>query len=201
MQAALRDSSMKLEMIDEAHPMRHQVEQYIAERYSSAFDAKIDQFMPQFLALLQEDEIQSICGYRAASDTQLFLEQYLDCAAELAVSDAFSQSVDRSALIEFGQLASFSKGISPFHFYLIARRLVEMEYRWCICTVTDPLYALMKRLGLNPVFISQADAQRVNNAHQWGSYYQLSPRIVAGDLRQSLAHLRRYWLTKGIRIK
>ncbi|WNJ98055.1 thermostable hemolysin [Vibrio ruber] len=198
MQAARCDSSMTLEMIGEAHPMRHQVEQYITARYSSAFDAKIEQFMPQFLALLQGRGIQSICGYRAASEAHLFLEQYLDCAAEQAVSEAFAQHIDRTTLIEFGQLASFSKGISPFHFYLIAQRLVEMGYQWCICTVTDPLYALMKRLGLNPVVIAQADAQRVSNASQWGSYYQLRPRIVAGDLQQSLAHLKRYWLTKGI---
>ncbi|QMV17001.1 Thermostable hemolysin [Vibrio spartinae] len=198
MQAALRNASMTLEIISETHPMRHQVERYIAERYSYAFDANIEQFMPLFLALLQGEDIQSICGYRAASEAPLFLEQYLDLAAEKAVSEAFAQTIERTTLIEFGQLASFSKGLSPFHFYLIAQRLVEMGYQWCICTVTDPLYALMKRLGLNPVVIAQADARRVDHAAQWGRYYQLRPRIVAGDLQQSLAHLKRYWLTKGI---
>ncbi|MDW6094632.1 thermostable hemolysin [Vibrio rhizosphaerae] len=201
MQAALRDSSMTLEMIGETHPMRYQIERYVAERYSYAFDANIEQFMPLFLALLHGEEIQSICGYRSASEAPLFLEQYLDCTAEKAVSEAFAQTIERSTLIEFGQLASFSKGVSPFHFYLIAQRLVEMGYQWCICTVTDPLYALMKRLGLNPVVVAQADAQRVNNAEQWGRYYQLRPRIVAGDLQQSLAHLKRYWLIKGICIE
>ncbi|MEI8633313.1 thermostable hemolysin [Vibrio sp. PP-XX7] len=43
MQAALNNhSSMTLAVIEKHHPMRHEVEQYVVERYASAFDARIE---------------------------------------------------------------------------------------------------------------------------------------------------------------
>ncbi|MEI8633312.1 thermostable hemolysin [Vibrio sp. PP-XX7] len=130
--------------------------------------------MPVFLALLQDDEIQSVCGYRAAIHEPLFLEQYLDCPADQLISEHFSQPINRESLIEFGQLAAFSKGVSPLHFYLITQRLVELNYEWCICTVTDPLYALMKRLGLKPVVLSEVDSSRVERCASVGTLLSAS---------------------------
>jgi hypothetical protein len=191
-QVALCESAMGLVVIDREHPMRDVVEKYVAERYASAFDAQIEVFMPVFLALLQGDQIRSVCGYRHAGRESLFLEQYCDRPVEEMIAEKFSQPVSRASLVEFGQLAAFSKGLSPYHFYLITKHFVALNYQWCICTVTDPLYALMKRLGLNPTFILEAHPDQVKDAHQWGSYYRYQPRIVAGNLRHSLAYLQRY---------
>ncbi len=76
----------------------------------------------------------------------------------------FSQPIERATLIEFGQLASFSKGVSPWHFLLMARHLIEQGFEWCIFTATDPLYAMMVRLGLEPSILGNADAQNIPNA-------------------------------------
>ncbi|SHO57009.1 thermostable hemolysin [Vibrio quintilis] len=192
MSVALNHASVRLTVIEPHHALRQRAEQYVVDRYASAFDAQIEAFMPVFLALVQQDEIQSVCGYRAAAEDTLFLEQYLDYPAEQLISEHFSQPVSRESLIEFGQLAAFSKGFSPLHFYLITRHLAALNYQWCICTVTDPLFALMKRMGLNPVVIAQADPARVENAHLWGRYYQTQPRIVAGNIRQGLQYLQQY---------
>ncbi|WP_432463193.1 thermostable hemolysin [Agarivorans sp. QJM3NY_33] len=182
--------SVSLEFITAAHPLWQQVIQYITTRYQQAFDAKLDSFMPTYMALTENGQIKSLCGYRLANREPLFLEQYLDQTAELLLSKAFNQSIKRNQLIEFGQLASFTKGASPLHFLLMAEALVERGFAWCIFTATDPLYALMKRLGLVPTLIAEADPQRVPRAKQrWGSYYQHQPRIFAGNLQVGLNHL------------
>jgi phosphoglycolate phosphatase-like HAD superfamily hydrolase len=93
-------------------------------------------------------------------------------------------------VIEFGQLASFAHGNSPIHFFLMAEKLVEQGYEWCIFTATDPLHALMKRLGLTPTVIAEASAERVPEAEKiWGTYYQHKPRVLAGNLVEGYQHL------------
>ncbi|WPC76167.1 thermostable hemolysin [Vibrio porteresiae] len=182
-------SSITLEFVDEHHPLRRDVESYVKNRYSVAFDARLQQFMPVFLVLVADGEIVSACGYRVANIEPLFLEQYLDESAEQAIGRLFDTEVDRAQLIEFGQLASFSKGLSAHHFLQMTRRMVAMGFDWCIFTATDPLYAMMRRLGLQPQVIVEADASRVINAQAWGTYYHYQPRIMAGDLKQGLQHL------------
>lgn len=184
-----------LKVINKSHPLRQEVEQYVASRYLLAFDAHIKEFMPTFLGIYSEqNELLSVCGYRIASQEPLFLEQYLTRPAEQIMSQQFSQPVVRSTLIEFGQLASFSKGISPWHFLLMAKHLIEKNFEWCIFTATDPLYAMMVQLGLKPSVLGNADQQSIASAQTtWGTYYQTQPRVSAGNLKAGLAQLiKRY---------
>ncbi|ABM02794.1 thermostable hemolysin [Psychromonas ingrahamii 37] len=180
-----------LKVINKSHPLRQKVEQYVASRYLLAFDAHITEFMPTFLGVYSEkNELLSVCGYRIASQEPLFLEQYLTKPAEQIMSGQFSQPIVRSTLIEFGQLASFSKGISPWHFLLMAKHLIEQGFEWCIFTATDPLYVMMVHLGLKPAVLGNADQQNINNAQTtWGTYYHTQPRVSAGNLKAGLAQL------------
>lgn len=209
----------KLEIIDRIHPQRSEIENYIAQRYSLAFDAHLNSFMPTFMALMEGEEIRSLCGFRVASDESLFLEQYLDEPADQLLNKVFHHSlsdqsanhpaenstqprIERSKLIEFGQLASFSKGFSTLHFLLMTQKLVESGYEWCIFTATDPLYAMMSRLGLETTVLAEADPSRIPDAtYTWGNYYQHQPRIVAGNLKQGLAHLEALFAEKVCRAR
>lgn len=184
------DHSTSLEIIDPNHLLWRDATNQVYLRYQQAFDARLCTFMPAFLALIQDGEIKSLCGFRIAQNEPLFLEQYLDQSADAILSDTFGCPISRSKLVEFGQLASFARGLSPLHFTLIAQRLVDLGFEWCIFTATDPLHVLMKRLGLAPTVIAQADPTRITDATTtWGSYYQHQPRILAGNLRLGLARL------------
>lgn len=180
-----------LKVINKSHPLRQSVEQYVASRYLQAFDAHITEFMPTFLGVYSEqNELLSVCGYRIASQEPLFLEQYLTLPAEQTMSRQFSQTIGRATLIEFGQLASFSKGISPWHFLLMANHLIEQGFEWCIFTATDPLYAMMVHLGLKPSVLGNADQLSITNTQTtWGTYYHTQPRVSAGNLKAGLAQL------------
>ncbi|AEH32770.1 delta-VPH [Vibrio anguillarum] len=190
-------SDLQLAVIDPSHPRWLEAIHLVRERYQQAFDARLITFMPAYLALLDHDEMKSVCGFRVAQQEPLFLEQYLDQPADEILSQRFDCRVSRSALIEFGQLASFGRGLSALHFTLIAQQLVDLGYEWCVFTATDPLHALMRRFGLQPTLIAKASASCIPNANQiWGSYYQHSPRILAGNLAQGLALLNRFHLNQ-----
>lgn len=180
-----------LEIVHPQHPLWPAAIDYVKQRYELAFAAHLEQFMPAYLVLEQHGRILSLCGFRIAADEPLFLEQYLQQPAERLLSATFSTEIERSNLIEFGHLASFTKGTSPTHFYLIAEMLVGLGYEWCIFTATDPLHALMTRLGLEPQEIAKADPSRIENAQQtWGLYYEHQPRVLAGNLKKGLTRLR-----------
>ncbi|CAG9298147.1 thermostable hemolysin [Celerinatantimonas diazotrophica] len=176
----------RLQWVDVSHPQCNTVRKYVYRRYKRAFNAQLDEFMPVFLTLFEGEKIVSVCGIRAANTSPLFLEQYLDQSAETLVSNALGTEVKRSELIEFGQLASFSMGFSREHFHLMAQKLINQGFRYCIFTATQPLMALMKRMGLSLNIVHNADDSRVTNVSRWGSYYQHRPQIVVGCLQEGL---------------
>ncbi|ENM5750815.1 thermostable hemolysin [Vibrio mimicus] len=190
-------SDLKLEVISPTHPRWDEAIALVHERYQQAFDANLTSFMPAYLALLDQNEMKSVCGFRIAEQEPLFLEQYLDEPADEILAHRFACSIPRSRLIEFGHLASFGRGLSAYHFRLMAQQLVAMGFEWCIFTATDPLHALMRRFGLQPTLIAKASPTRIPDASQvWGTYYQHSPRILAGNLVQGCARLNQLSLNQ-----
>lgn len=184
-------SHFELLAIDKQHPRRQEVEHYIATRYADAFNAQITEFMPTFMAIVdQHQQLLSVCGYRVASEGPLFLEQYLHQPADILMTAHCRKPIIRHQLVEFGQLASFSPGMSPLHFMLMARYLADNGFEWCIFTATDPLYAMMCRLGLELTVLSDANPDCIPDAEAtWGTYYHHRPRISAGNLAAGLNKL------------
>lgn len=178
-------------IIDKQHPYRQDVEQYVSTRYKDAFNAKIIEFMPTFMAIYDDQQVlHSVCGFRVASQESLFLEQYLSQPADALMAIAFDQKIDRSKLIEFGQLASFSHGMSPLHFMLMTQKLVDSGFEWCIFTATDPLYVMMCRLGLQLHVLSDANPNVIPDAEStWGTYYHHQPRVSVVNLPLGLKQL------------
>ncbi|MGL4827854.1 MAG: thermostable hemolysin [Vibrio sp.] len=190
-------SELQLEVITSTHARWNEATSLVHERYQQAFDAHLITFMPAYLALLDQEEMKSVCGFRIAEHEPLFLEQYLDVPADVILSERFGCAIARGKLIEFGHLASFSRGLSAYHFRLIAQQLVAMGFEWCIFTATDPLHALMRRYGLQPTLIAKASSACIPNATQvWGTYYQHSPRILAGNLVQGCERLNQLALNQ-----
>nr|WP_284676574.1 thermostable hemolysin [Vibrio sinus] len=186
-----------MEIVEPSHPLWKEVTYQIRTRYKHAFGAVLCSFMPTFLVMMKGQRIISICGFQSAKYKPLFSEQYLSNSANAILSGIYGETVDRSKLVEFGQLSLFTKGTSPLHFYMIAEFLVEQGYEWAIFTATDPLHALMSKLGLKLEVIDRADKSQIPNADKiWGSYYQTSPRIVAGNIREGLEHLHAIFAEK-----
>ncbi len=176
-------SDFQLIEINNEHPLKSSIERYVSQRYLRAFKAELNEFMPGYLALYQRNKLISVCGIRSAGESDLFLEQYLSISVDNMIQQYYPE-VPRTEIIEFGQLASFSARFSQIHFYLMTKYLVESGFRWCVCTVTDPLFVLMESMGLQPIEIGKADPEKIQDPQRWGQYYQYSPKIVVGNLLQ-----------------
>ncbi len=125
-------ADLTLEVITPTHPRWNEAIKLVDERYQQAFDAHLTAYMPAYLALLDKQVMKSVCGYRIAEQEPLFLEQYLDEPADRLLAQRFACPIPRGKLIEFGHLASFGRGLSAFHFRLMAQQLVAMGFEWCI---------------------------------------------------------------------
>jgi hypothetical protein len=174
-------------LIDIDHPRRRAVEQFIAGRFYAAHGARINCFMPHLIALFDDaGDILAAVGIRAADDEALFLEHYLDLPVERAIADkaglvGIAGTGTRRQIAEIGNLASVDRHASRALFKLLTQRLLADNYEWAVFTGCSSLQRMFRTLGIETVCLGRALQSRLPQDQQtWGSYYEDSPRVVAG---------------------
>ena len=170
------------------HPQRRAFEQFIAERFSRAYGARLTHFLPHLLGVMDGlARWQAAAGYAAAGAQALFLEQYLDRPIELALGAAVGRPIARGSIVEVGNLAAISAGMARALIPQLARHLHRMGYRWVAFTATRALRNSFHRLGLKPLPIAVADRARLaDRGLSWGSYYDQDPVVMAGKISLGL---------------
>lgn len=170
--------------LDAAHPRRAEVESFIADVYRARFGAALDAFLPHLLAF--EDEagaVRAAVGLQCGREGPLFVEQYLDVPAEVAIAQATGRPVARSEIVEVGNFAALRPGDARGVILGMARRLHAAGFRWVLFTATGQLRNAFARLHLHPVYLAEARAERLQrDATQWGRYYETHPHVMFGDL-------------------
>jgi hypothetical protein len=170
------------------HPQRRSFEQFIAERFSRAYGARLTHFLPHLLGV--KDGLgrwQAAAGYAAAGVQPLFLEQYLEQPIERALADEVGREIPRNSIVEVGNLAADSAGMARALIPQLARHLHRMGYRWVAFTATRALRNSFRRLGLRPLHIAEADPARLpDRGASWGSYYDQDPVVMAGRIALGL---------------
>lgn len=174
-------------LIDEKHPRRQQVEQFIAQRFLEVHGARIPVFMPVLIALFGEnDEILAAVGIRCAAANTLFLEHYLDTSIERAISSKATQLMaapERDRIVEIGNLASIDRRASRNLFKLLAGLLHAEKFEWAVFTGCTALHRMFATLGIETLDLGRALQSRLPVEQQtWGGYYEDSPRVVAGKV-------------------
>jgi len=174
-------------LIDIDHPRREAVEQFIARRFLAAHGARINCFMPHLIALFDAaGEVLAAVGMRAADDEALFLEYYLDTPVERAIADKSELSGVvgtgmRSRIAEIGNLASIDRRASRELFKLLTQQLQADNFEWAVFTGCSSLQRMFKVLGIETICLGRAlQSQLPRDQQTWGSYYEDSPRVVAG---------------------
>lgn len=170
---------------------RAQVEAFVADIYRHHHGARLRSFLPGLLAFRDGDgSVQAVVGLRRGGTEPLFVEQYLDAPAEVIVSSRAGRQVERHHVVEVGNLAVSAPGdIRPLVAHLTAV-LHEAGLRWVLFTATRQLRNTFTRIGLAPVELAEARAERLRgDASDWGSYYAVQPRVVLGDLAAGQAWL------------
>jgi hypothetical protein len=178
----------RLEPMHTTHPQRRSFEQFIAERFSRAYGARLTHFLPHLLGV--KDGLgrwQAAAGYAAAGVQPLFLEQYLEQPIERALADEVGREIPRNSIVEVGNLAADSAGMARALIPQLARHLHRMGYRWVAFTATRALRNSFRRLGLRPLHIAEADPARLpDRGASWGSYYDQDPVVMAGRIALGL---------------
>ena len=169
---------------------RDEVETLIRNVYRERYAAPAPALAPVLVALWDRGGPVAAAGYRAASRQPLYLERYLDRAIEDLLAAGAGTRVERSEVVEVGNLAALRAGEGRALIERLARHLVDEGYVWVVSTVTRELRALFTRLGIAPLALGAADAAALGDERRaWGRYYDHDPVVMAAHLPRSSRHL------------
>lgn len=162
---------------------------FIADTFANHYNARIDTFCQQLVSVRNtQGKVCAAAGYNLAEEGPLFLEQYLDMPLEQHASLQLGVDIRRAEIAEVGNLAATQAGGARLLIELMTQHLYSEGRRWVAFTATRSLINSFHRLGLAPVVLATALAERVKNPQSWGTYYLQQPLVAIGDIH--LGHAR-----------
>lgn len=164
---------------------RGQIEAFMRQCFVAAHGARVAHFMPRLLSLQDyRGDLIAAFGLRAASNSRLFLETYLDQPIEDILQSRLGEVVRREEIIEVGNLSALYPGASRWLIVALTAMLHDEGYKWVTFTGTLALRNGFSRLGLRPIELGRATLAHLPPADRanWGSYYEHSPMVMAGDI-------------------
>ena len=162
-------------------------ERFVAACFQQHYGAEICHYMPLLLSLSdQNDELRAVLGFRYADQAPLFLEHYLERPVEQLLAARLKRPVDRSRLVEVGNLAVTTAGGGRWLITALTAYLSATGSEWALFTIGPALHNAFKRLGLELVDLAPARRESLPSEEQarWGSYYDQNPRVMAGNVQQ-----------------
>jgi hypothetical protein len=184
--AAKRMDRPAFELVEHDGADRAAVENFISQRFAESFGCRIESFMPRLFSVRnREGEICGAFGLRSAT-RNLFLEQYLDAPIETTIATRAGVRVERRAIVEVGHFSGAVPGVVRAMIGLLTERLHREGYEWVVFTGTTSLRNAFCRLGLCPIDIQAASADRLPAEERaaWGSYYEHGPRVLVGNIEE-----------------
>jgi hypothetical protein len=170
---------------EHAVEQRGEIEALIRQCFAANHGARISNFMPRLLSLrAKRGDLIAAFGLRAASDSRLFLESYLDRPIEAVMQARLGQAVRREEIIEVGNLSALYPGAARWLIVALTARLQDEGYKWVAFTGTASVRNGFSRLGLRPVELGAATLEHLplQDRDSWGSYYENTPMVMAGDI-------------------
>jgi hypothetical protein len=179
---------------------RRELEHYVHRRYQEIHGADIREFMPDLLTLRGTgNDVLGVLGFRLATQGPLFLEAYLDSPIETVLRQRLGIEVERSMIVEVGNLASSAPGGARWLISLSTALFMGLGLRWAVLTATPALLNSFAKLGVAFVPLAAAAKERIADADKhWGNYYDAAPVVVASDVSQAF-HTLHAQLLKGER--
>ncbi|MCW5658236.1 MAG: thermostable hemolysin [Burkholderiaceae bacterium] len=170
--------------------MRPAVEAFIRGVYARHFGADLLHFAPTLVSLRDRQGVIAAAGYRSADTGRLFLETYLDAPIEQVLAAHQGTAPSRARVVEVGHLAGARAGEGLRLVRLLGPHLAAQGFHWVVCTLTEELRHLFKRLGVAPIVLGRADPAALgDHAQRWGRYYEHRPMVLAGHLPNALQQL------------
>ena len=165
----------------------------IQTQYRKHFSCQLQHSLPYSLSQLDHEQHQILActGYQPASEGALFLEQYLDGPVEDSLQRLTNDHVSREHIVEIGGFAVGHKRHALPFMLLLAPTLADLGFKTVVCTVTRPMQSCLRKLGIVSTLVADADPARVDTSNNaWGTYYDLKPVVLAGDIGTNIDKIR-----------
>ncbi len=169
---------------DQQDPQRAVIEQFIHRRFADAYAADVRSFMPTLVALRGQDaRILAAAGFRAAAQSALFVEQYLDHPVEQCIAAATGETVQRAQIVEVGNLAAHHAGSTRLFINTLGELLRQKNFRWLTCNAIPAVQNAFRQVGVPFLMLQTADKNRLGAAaEQWGRYYDQNSCVIAARI-------------------
>jgi len=171
---------------------RPDLERFIYNSYRLAYGARVKQFMPLLVSLRNaKGDLLAVCGFRHAGAEKLFLETYLDEPIEDILTSKSGGRVAREDIVEVGNFAAFRPGMSRHMIAVLAAYIHEIGTKWIVFTATPGIRNAWGKLGIGLIPVCRANKERLDPAcrDEWGSYYDDSPYVMAGNVPENYSIL------------
>jgi hypothetical protein len=172
------------------------VTRFIHDTYQRAYGAEVDTFMPQIMRVTNAaGEYRAVMGYRAAGQERLFLENYLDEPIEASISRYLGRTIERSSIVEVGNLAEAKAGDARLAIIAATAYMWARGYRWVAFTGVTRMRNVFRKLGLDTRELMVADETRLppEEVAKWGAYYQGNPVVCFADIKHGHDNLQDLW--------
>jgi len=187
---ANRQHDVELELIAPGEAPRSAVERFIHVVFKRAYKARVSHFLPYLLSMREEGRLVAALGMRPAAEERLFLETYLDAPVENTLAQQLNRPVDRSGIVEVGNLASGHGGCARALIITLTAYLKGAGYEWVVFTTTPKVRNNFAKLGIGLISLAQADGERLGeDRSNWGNYYDQNPVVVAANVAAGAATL------------
>lgn len=161
---------------------RPELEQFVHRIFSAAYDADVKEFMPQLMSLRNTSgELLAVCGLRHAENNALFLERYLGNPVEAVLSQKSGQPVQRTDIVEIGNLAVAHPETVRSLLASISLYLHGTSTTWGVFTGIPTLRNALSKLNMHLLPLGLATLAHLPESEQaaWGRYYDEKPQVMA----------------------
>jgi hypothetical protein len=172
---------------------RYGAEQFVSACYKHHYGADIQHFLPLLMTLRdQQEDLLAVLGFCHVDQNSLFLENYLSHPVEQILAAKLKQPVDRTRLVEVGNLAVAAAGGGHWLITALTAYLSTTGSEWALFTIGPVLINTFKRMGLQLIELGEAkpDCLPVEERGRWGSYYDQRPKVMAGNIAHGYQVLR-----------
>lgn len=186
----------RIDLQDENTSGRQALQEFIYDTFRRTYGANVQHYLPRLMSLTNhKDELIAAVGFHAAQNEPLFLEQYLDNPIENVISESVGYNIQRGKIMEVGNLAVATAGGARGLIIALTSYIKGAGFDWVVFTAVPSLINSFKKLGLEIIPLAEARKDLlITNHDQWGSYYDLNPMVVAGDVRKGFGKLEQLLL-------
>lgn len=177
-----RAENIKVTTSDKYAADRCEIEQFIHDVFAKTYGANVQHFMPDLISLRDENgELVAAFGLRKASESPLFLEQYLDVPIETLLSARIAKPITRDQITEIGNLAVSNPRNAGVLIAHVIQHSLDLGIQWGVATAHHSLQNGLIKGGRDVYALHAADPARLDPLERasWGSYYHHQPQVVA----------------------